>query len=85
MLHTLDDFRTFGGPYVVEYSIRRNGHAEHTLGRATWADWDQGGRLVVAEHGRLLTWDEGRGLQELTDFNDQIPDPQPAPDWATKW
>jgi len=85
MVHTFDDFRTFGGPYVVEYVVRPDGGPEHVLGRATWADWDQQGRLALAQGGRLLTWNAGRGLQLIADFNDQSPDPQPAPEWATRW
>ena len=84
MIHTFDDFRTFGGPYVVEYAVRRDGAPEHALGQATWADWDQQGRLVLAQRGRLLTWDTDRGLQTITDFNHQTPDPQPAPEWAAR-
>ncbi|HEX5108590.1 MAG TPA: hypothetical protein VFV95_09100 [Vicinamibacterales bacterium] len=85
MIHTFDDFRSFGGPYVVEYTVRRDGGPEHTLGQATWADWDQRGRLVLAQRGRLLTWDATRGLETIADLNDQAPDPQPAPEWATRW
>jgi hypothetical protein len=85
MLHTFDDFRTFGGPYVSEYAVLPDAAPEQPLGRASWADWDQRGRLVVARQGRLLSWGEREGFTEIEDFNDQVPDPQPAPDWATRW
>ena len=84
MVHTFDDFRTFGGPYSVEYFVRPDAGAEQALGQATWADWDQQGRLVLAQRGRLLSWDERRGVEVIADFNGQTPDPQPAPDWARR-
>jgi hypothetical protein len=85
MIHILDDFRIFGGPYVVEYSLRGDRRPPVPLGRATWADWDQQGRLVLAREGQLFVWEDGRGVRTIADFNDQAPDPQPAPEWATRW
>lgn len=85
MLHTLDDFRRLGGPYVVEYAVAEDGGRRHAIGEASWADWDPRGRLVVARDGRLLAWDVDRGFEAIADFNDQTPDPQPAPEWATEW
>ncbi len=58
------------------------------LSDATWADFDQQGRLVLAKEGKLFaaTLDNGDlKLTELADFNGSKPDPQPAPDWAQKW
>jgi hypothetical protein len=82
MVHTFDDFRTFGGPYTVEYFVRPDAAAEQALGQATWADWDQQGRLVLAQRGKLIAWDEQRGMTQIADFNGQTPDPQPAPERA---
>ena len=58
------------------------------LSNATWADFDQQGRLVLAKEGKLFSATLQNGdihLTELADFNADKPDPQPAPDWATKW
>lgn len=82
---TNTDFRAYGGRYVIEYAVRTEpGGPEIELGRATWADWDQRGRLIVARDGLLLHW-QPSGLTEIADLNDQTPDPQPAPAWATDW
>jgi len=79
------EFRAFGGRYVIEYTVRPvlDGD-EIEIGRATWADWDQRGRLILAQGGRLLHW-QPAGITTIADFNDQVPDPQPAPPWATDW
>ena len=86
MLHQFESFTTYGGPYTVEYILREDSGLGHPIGLATWADWDQQGRLVVAREGRLWRWDAAAGsLQEIADFNPQTPDPQPAPHWARVW
>jgi hypothetical protein len=85
MVEQFQDFQTYGGPYRVDYSVRLGDRADQPLGRATWADWDHGGRLVVAREGRLEAWNEANGFEVVADFNDQAPDPQPAPDWAKEW
>jgi hypothetical protein len=59
------------------------------LERASWADWDQQGRLAFARDGKILAAsikDTGR-LEEklLIDLNPSKPKPQPPPEWATKW
>jgi len=53
MTHVFDDFTNIGGPYVVEYSVTTDAGLSYDVGRATWADWDQQGRLVVARQGQL--------------------------------
>jgi hypothetical protein len=79
------DFRAYGGRYAIEYAVSAEpGGPEAELGRATWADWDQRGRLIIARDGRLLQW-QPSGFTVIADFNDQTPDPQPAPAWATDW
>jgi len=79
MTHVFDDFTNVGGPYVVEYSVTTDAGVSHDVGRATWADWDHQGRLVVARDGQLGVWNQADGFQVIENFNGQQPDPQPAP------
>jgi hypothetical protein len=80
------DFAAYGGPHVVEYAVRPTGAANATpLGRADWADWDQRGRLVLAQGGRLWHWRSPADRRLIADVNDQRPDPRPAPPWARAW
>jgi hypothetical protein len=86
MVQRFESFETHGGPYVVDYTIREGSHgAECALGRATWADWDQRGRLVLARDGRLLVSTGPESSAIIEDFNDQEPDPAAAPASATIW
>ena len=87
MMHSFENLQIAGGRYVVEYSLWNEAeHREQTIGQATWADWDQRGRLVVAREGKLLHWQlESGTLEEIADFNDQEPDPQPPTDAASAW
>ena len=78
------DFAAYGGPHVVDYALRTAGELI-PLGRLTWADWDQRGRLIIARDGRLLHWRDHDAIDELCDFNPQRPDPQPSPAWAREW
>jgi hypothetical protein len=79
------DFHAFGGRYVIEYAVRYVPDGDEIeIGRATWADWDHRGRLIVGQDGRLLQWQPAR-ITAIADFNDQVPDPRPAPPWATDW
>jgi hypothetical protein len=85
-MHTGFAFHPYGGPYIVEYAVR----AEHQgavipLGQATWADWDQQGRLVIAQQGRLLHWQPTGTPRELADFNPQTPAPAASPPRARTW
>lgn len=52
-----------------------------------WADWDAGGRLLVATgEGRLEVRTVDGGSTELVaDLAHLEPDPQPAPAWASEW
>jgi hypothetical protein len=86
MAHSFDSFGAFGGPYRLDYSVidRQTGD-EHSIGEASWADWDQQGRLVVAREGSLWQWSEAAGLVPIADLNDQTPDPQPSPATARVW
>ena len=83
MMHVFEDFRRFGGPYVVNYSVT-TAEGERAIGEASWADWDHRGRLVIAREGCLYVWQPSGALELIEDFNGQEPDPQPAPEWATR-
>jgi hypothetical protein len=56
---------------------------------ATWADWDQKGRLVFTRHGKVFAGDfdaEGQMTpRELADFNADTFEPRRAPAWAQEW
>src|SRR3954468_21882197 len=62
------------------------------LPQRDWADWDHAGRLLMASsqgtQGTLEVYTFG-GTQRLrvwaADLRDRIPDPQPAPAWASRW
>jgi YD repeat-containing protein len=82
MVHVLENFRRFGGPYSVDYAVTTAAGTEHALGEATWADWDHRGRLVAARDGQLSEWSVPGGWRVIEDFNGQEPDPRPAPDRA---
>jgi hypothetical protein len=83
---TAPKFRVYGGPYVVTYGVRTESGGEvQPLGRATWADWDQRGRLVLAQDGRLLHRQASGALRELADFAEQRPVPVASPPWAHAW
>lgn len=80
------DFAAYGGPHVVEYAVRVEPTGDVIpLGRATWADWDQQGRLILAQQGRLLHWQPPNAQHEIADFNPQVPEPTPAPVDARTW
>jgi hypothetical protein len=80
------EFGAYGGRHDIEFVLRRDSEGSETsLGRATWADWDQRGRLVLAHDGRLWHWESSGTLQELADFNPQAPNPEPSPAWAREW
>lgn len=78
-------FQAYGGPYAVDFALRARGGQVRTLGRATWADWDHQGRLVLARAGRLVHCQDPEPPSEIADFNDQTPIPLPAPDWVRNW
>ena len=69
------DFTSYGGYHAADYAVRdtTTGTVEN-LGPATWADWDQQGRLVLAQNGRLLAWQRARPQSCAT----QRPAPRPA-------
>jgi hypothetical protein len=86
MTETGFDFHAYGGPYLTEYAVRTEPGAEPVpLGPATWADWDQQGRLVLARDGMLCEWQPPGPPRPIADFNDHTPEPAPAPIWAETW
>jgi hypothetical protein len=79
------EYRAAGGPYLVDYAVRYEpSGGTLPLGRASWADWDQGGRLIIARDGRLLHWQPPEVLHEIADLNPQTPSPA-APARARAW
>jgi hypothetical protein len=81
-----DPRAAFNEPLTVEYAVLPKSNGEMIpLGAASWADWDQRGRLVVARDGRLCELDQSAGLREIADFNPQEPDPQASPPHARVW
>lgn len=83
-MHLMDvDFQAYGGPYVYWYVLDGL-----ELGRCTWADWDQQGRCIVAQDGKLLAV-EVRGdtliRHEIIDLNDRQPRRVQSPVWARRW
>ncbi len=85
MTQTFAGFDVQGGPYVVSYGMEDEKDGWTDVGIATWADWDHSGRLVIARDGRLLAAAGTGQFEELADFNDQVPLPEPAPSWALQW
>lgn len=71
------------------YSVRdREGHEEKFMG-VEWADWDQRGRLVFAQDGKMLALAADaigkEPPQELVNLNGNQPEAVVAPDWAKTW
>jgi hypothetical protein len=86
MAQQFESFEEYGGPYQVEFELRDDVSGDlQTLGQATWGDWDQRGRLVLAQEGRLVAIDTSGNFTEIADLNSLTPDPQPSPDWARQW
>jgi hypothetical protein len=86
MTQQFESFQEYGGPYVTEYELRDDTAATtQSLGWASWADWDQQGRLVLAQDGRLLAWSAEAGFSEIAGLNEPAPDPQPGPAWVHEW
>jgi hypothetical protein len=84
-LHWLD-----AGQGIYEYLLTHNPTKhEAALDAATWADFDQQGRVLVAAHGKLFSAvmdDSGQlTLTELADFNANTPESVSAPAWARRW
>jgi len=67
----------------------RVGDTEHALTGAQWADWDAGGRLLVATTDGRLQIRPGSPRDSTvvweTDLAPLEPDPQPPPSQASQW
>lgn len=76
--------------YAEEFAVSKRGQSTMTeLDRASWADWDQQGRLVFARDGKILAGHfDGDGQlveRELIDLNPSKHVALSAPDWASMW
>ncbi len=81
------DFARFGGPYGDTYWLEFENDLV-PLPDVTWADWDDGIRLIFVRHGRLFAATlAGAQLTEteLYDFNPLEPEEVAPPDWARRW
>lgn len=72
------DMTAFGGPFLLNFGLTRMGDGKRSdLGRATWADWDHRGRLVLTKQGKLFAGKVNDDLEvsfaELADFNSAKP------------
>jgi hypothetical protein len=90
MVQTAVDFEAYGGPYVLVFYLRPAAGGDYIeLGSATWADWDQRGRLVLARDGRLFVYEFGEegvvAPHLLHDFNDDQPQRTESPPEARCW
>jgi hypothetical protein len=79
------DARVYGGPSVVRYALRDAAGVEHALERVNWADWDQAGRLVAAQDGRIVHPSIAGAWPVIADLNDETPRNMAPPDWALRW
>jgi hypothetical protein len=79
------DVRASGGPHLVEYALRGAEGDVVELPGVTWADWDQRGRLVMVQDGKLVHRQSGDTQVPLADFNAQIPESSVAPALALNW
>jgi hypothetical protein len=76
-----------GGPYLESFRLVLD-TGELPLEGASWADWDQAGRLVFARAGRLFagTTESGRIVErELIDLNASEPSRIETPELAKQW
>jgi len=79
------DARAFGGPHLAEYALRSAESDVLALQGVTWADWDQRGRLIMVQDGRLLHRQSQNTWLTLADFNAQQPETNAAPALARRW
>lgn len=88
-LHDCNDGQIRRRPFHYSVGYDKTG-SEDLAFEASWADWDQNGQLAYASGGKLFRVTfapRGRSAttREIADFNAARPDPQPAPEWATRW
>ena len=75
---------------VSEFSLELPEYGvQYPVSDATWADWDQRGRLVFVKEGILFAADvDESGVfipVQIEDFNDDEPEAIESPEWAKKW
>lgn len=79
----------FGDDLLLDYVvIDQRSNSSYPIENATWAEWDQRGRLVYISRGLLLAQQfspELKLARVIADLNPQKPSSVLAPDWATKW
>ena len=90
LIHKGVDFRQPGIEGVqLEYFLQDSPADFVPVADAAWADWDHQGRLLMATHSGELAVCECRGTQLnrvwSEDLRDRTPNPQPAPEWASRW
>lgn len=70
------DFKSYGGPYIEQFSLVKKNDAPVTIADASWAELDQRGALVFARFGKLFRGaltKQGIEEKELTDLNKNQP------------
>lgn len=80
-------FRHSGGPYLESFRLM-GATGERLPKDASWADWDQNGRLVFARAGKIFAGaieNEEIVERELIDLNGNSPCEMEAPEWAKQW
>jgi len=84
-----DDRDHMGGSSVDEFAIEEVATSQRTsITDATWAEWDQQGRLVFARAGQIYAWRlDDHQVEEtmLVDLNGQRFYRLAAPAWAQEW
>jgi hypothetical protein len=79
----------YGDDLILEYLVvDDNNNDTHPIEKATWADWDQQGRLVYITKGLLICQQfqpELKLPRVIADLNPQIPMSLTTPDWAATW
>jgi len=82
------NYNQYGDRSVITYTLQRKRDQAEFLISDTWADWDQQGRLVYAEEGKLFAGNPGRvGTVPvlLKDFNPNQVRLIKSPEWAKTW
>lgn len=84
MTTTLNGFQ-----HQYRYAIRDAAGNEQELTKTEWADWDQQGRLVFTQTGKVFAVASdaiGQGPpEEKADLNGNKPEPIECPQWARVW
>ena len=81
------DHQRYGDPYIYEFALFTDDDV-FPLENATWADWDQHGRLALTRDGQVFAVPPEAfrpDLDPVADLNDQQVEPIEAPGWARRW